>query len=93
MRVKATRQGFYGHFREENDEFDIESDSDFSDSWMTNLVDQPETPVIPAQPVVETPVEAPKKAHAVAKSDEAQPEVLRKPPVRAKHHRRPNAEL
>jgi len=36
-RVRATQQGFYGHFREIGDEFDIEGKEAFSENWMVKV--------------------------------------------------------
>lgn len=37
IKVIATRQGLYGHFREPGDEFEIADEQAFSDSWMEKL--------------------------------------------------------
>lgn len=40
MRVQATKQGFYGQFREVGDIFDIAKDVDFSETWMKEEKDE-----------------------------------------------------
>lgn len=37
IKVQATRQGLYGHFREVGDQFEIADEQAFHDSWMEKL--------------------------------------------------------
>lgn len=37
IKVIATKQGYYGHFREVGDEFEVEDKNAFHDSWMEKL--------------------------------------------------------
>lgn len=37
IKVQATRQGYYGHFREPGDQFEIADEQAFHDSWMEKL--------------------------------------------------------
>tara|TARA_B100000959_G_C14907607_1_gene593698 strand:+ start:1160 stop:1333 length:174 start_codon:yes stop_codon:yes gene_type:complete len=50
MLVKATKKGFYGDvIRNEGDTFEIRSDDEFSNEWMSEVY-IPKAPVPPSKP-------------------------------------------
>ena len=44
MKVKATMRGHYGQIRNEGDEFEIESEGEFSSRWMEKVEDSKPAP-------------------------------------------------